>query len=57
MKYTAYVNVRRIYEAQIEADSYEEAKKKAEDMYGDGAIIEYEDELMDVDVFEENDGE
>lgn len=53
MRYT--VNVERTGCVDIEADSKEEAMKIALSMYNDGAMDNYEDELVSVEVEGEND--
>mgnify|MGYP000774705237 CR=1 FL=1 len=56
MEYTVYATVIRHYEEYIKADSKEEAKKIALSTYNDGAMNNYEDELVSIEVEGENDG-
>ena len=50
MEYTVYAKVIRCYEEYIEANSKEEAEKIAREMYDDGTMDNYEDELVSIDV-------
>lgn len=58
MKVTAYVSAIRYYEATFDVDSKEEAEKIAKEMYNNGDINDYEDELMSIEIVAEgeNDG-
>ena len=56
MEYTVYATVIRHYEEYINADSKEEAEKIAREMYDDGAMDNYEDELVSIEAVGE-DGE
>lgn len=56
MEYTVYAKVIRYYEEYINADSKEEAEKIALSMYNDGAMDNYEDELVSINIVGENDG-
>ena len=55
MEYTIYAKVIRYYEEYINADSKEEAEKIALSMSNDGAMDNYEDELVSVEIEGEND--
>nr|DAG49272.1 MAG TPA: PcfM DpnD/PcfM-like protein [Caudoviricetes sp.] len=58
MKVTAYVSAIRYYEATFDVDSKEEAEKIAKEMYNNGDMNDYEDELMSIEIVAEgeNDG-
>ena len=57
MEYTAQIIVRRSYEAHITANSLEEAKKLASMVYAEDSSIDYEDELLDIYVTKDENGE
>lgn len=58
MKVTAYVSAIRYYEATFDVDLKEEAEKIAKEMYNNGDMNDYEDELMSIEIVAEgeNDG-
>lgn len=53
MKVTAYVSAIRYYEETFDVDSKEEAEKIAKEMYNNGTMNDYEDELMSIEIVEE----
>lgn len=55
MKVTAYVSAIRYYEATFDVDSKEEAEKIAKEMYSNGDMYDYEDELTSINIVGEND--
>lgn len=57
MEYTAQIIVRRYYEAHITAKSPEEAKKIAEMVYAEDSSVDYEDELIDIYITQDDNGE
>ena len=50
MKVTAYVSAIRYYEATFDVDSKEEAEKIAKEMYNNGDMNDYEDELTSIEI-------
>ena len=52
MKYDLSVKVIRYYDAEIEADSKEEAEEMAKDMYENNKLKSYEDDLVSIGVME-----
>lgn len=56
MEVTAYVSAIRYYEATFDVDSKEEAEKIAKEMYNNGDMNDYEDELMSIEIVGEDDG-
>lgn len=56
MKVTAYVSAIRYYEATFDVDSKEEAEKIAKEMYNNGDMYDYADELTSINIVGENDG-
>ena len=50
MKVTAYVFAIRYYEATFDVDSKEEAEKIAKEMYNNGDMNDYEDELTSIEI-------
>jgi len=55
MKVTAYVSAIRYYEATFDVDSKEEAEKIAKEMYSNGDMYDYEDELTSINIVGEDD--
>lgn len=55
MKVTAYVSAIRYYEATFDVDSKEEAEKIAKEMYNNGDMYDYEDELTSINIVGEDD--
>ena len=53
MKVTAYVSAIRYYEATFDVDPKDEAEKIAKEMYNNGDMNDYEDELMSIEIVEE----
>ena len=55
MKVTAYVSAIRYYEATFDVDSKEEAEKIAKEMYNNGDMYDYEDEMTSINIVGEDD--
>lgn len=55
MKVTAYVSAIRYCEATFDVDSKEEVEKIAKEMYSNGDMYDYEDELTSINIVGEDD--